>query len=861
MAFRQKSQDLYNFILKQQNETHRELFSDPAFDSIATNNKHFDWWVFPSSSLHRKDLSVDSQHKDGVDIFQELSSNRDYCRKYADCLEKLCNAILDNPSKGSKINLIRLAKAAESLVGMTDYGTRPLTGIDKGRQDGLFTSLAEAFDTLNMSQHSQFNDRNKPFIDFVKNKQSEIYREMFSDERDYDAQPSTRGRSSSYAFAAPPREHSALPSARGQARQATSSSSAATSSSSARPRRTTIFNPPERVAAAERLRKSTGAINAAPRRELDARGQAGQMRGTSSSASASARPSRGNDIFFTPRPEDGFGAARSATRSAIRTNEQQQPEHSARGAFNSGSAISRQLPMAPGGTSSDAARAASSRVPAADFHAASSAAFSAPANRTPARQHFTPAARDPAASAAFHTSSSRGPAASAASSAPAHRAPPARQSVAPAAARTSSSRQGAAAMQLTGAQQIERFNEGKDSITIRKGELQSLYNEFIASIKSGKRNTYRTNWGEKKHHRYGLGDYDRGLNGKTKPKLDEYENILKLSKMSSKGKGRGEESTTETLPSAKTITQDLRLKKAKELKPESLDELKRQKKHSKYEKDSFIGDKLFSHKRPQAGEVVYDVNFGNRQNYGGFVLQVPKRTAQEESKAKLSAASMALAFMHQVEDRNGIIDLTLGEHDLYKPGGELSIGRPIIIEGQMFFEEGHNGNRGSYKEVKELALAAPKLDGKNDRPNGDTLDTAKYLFYTAYNGFKLCKDSNPGKDVTVRSGLWGAGAFKNSSNVSMAMQILASKEAGINLNLSHSFDKWKIDYFKDIILPELNGILTKEDTVEEKIELTFKLCINKEKEYNMQAYKTQKPENSAQSPGAFAVNGHQHGRQ
>lgn len=122
-----------------------------------------------------------------------------------------------------------------------------------------------------------------------------------------------------------------------------------------------------------------------------------------------------------------------------------------------------------------------------------------------------------------------------------------------------------------------------------------------------------------------------------------------------------------------------------------------------------------------------------------------------------------------------------------------------------------------------LAIAAPRGGIEGQRV---TLENIKANFLTAYNGFLAAKQEAAanGEKCQIDTGFWGAGAFGNNPTVSIAVQLLAAKMAGVDTlriftgpnHPSKNFqdaEKWINDYFEKnpdaTIADALNDLSTK----------------------------------------------------
>jgi hypothetical protein len=84
-------------------------------------------------------------------------------------------------------------------------------------------------------------------------------------------------------------------------------------------------------------------------------------------------------------------------------------------------------------------------------------------------------------------------------------------------------------------------------------------------------------------------------------------------------------------------------------------------------------------------------------------------------------------------------------------------------------------------QVNMLAVAAPELR-PNERGTRYSKETLTDLFSNSYRGFRMVKenDSKNGRPTRIVSGLWGAGAFGHSSEMSIAVQYLAARLAHVD---------------------------------------------------------------------------------
>lgn len=222
-------------------------------------------------------------------------------------------------------------------------------------------------------------------------------------------------------------------------------------------------------------------------------------------------------------------------------------------------------------------------------------------------------------------------------------------------------------------------------------------------------------------------------------------------------------------------------------------------------------------------DIKININFGNRLNYGGESLN--SFGGNNEEKTRHSTANYALAYLHQRKEnrnRDTFYDLSLGDYNLYNQKGDLRAGRPILIEGQYFSD-----NKGQEFQARELDMALPQLTDIKDLKN--PTDIAKHIFLTSYQGFKLCKDKyqDSHKNITIKTTIDDASHINPFTQLSM--QIMAAQMAGVELKITDKFfekdnKKDEISYFKTRVLPYINAILSKESSIESKINEIHHKC-------------------------------------
>jgi hypothetical protein len=192
--------------------------------------------------------------------------------------------------------------------------------------------------------------------------------------------------------------------------------------------------------------------------------------------------------------------------------------------------------------------------------------------------------------------------------------------------------------------------------------------------------------------------------------------------------------------------------------------------------------------------MVFQVNFAN-EIYGGATFG--KGFVQEEIKNVLSTTSSILTANREKFDLD--------------PRGKESRPTPVVIVGQIKdFDDvglpyGWNDSKWNQKAksmikrsdspnvFNELAIAANSIKKYGD----DDEKSVKALFNNALAGFRLAKEVAGSKNCKIKTGLFGAGAFHNSPEFSIAMQHLASRIADVDVEFC-GIDLSKRNYIKGI---------------------------------------------------------------
>ncbi len=195
-------------------------------------------------------------------------------------------------------------------------------------------------------------------------------------------------------------------------------------------------------------------------------------------------------------------------------------------------------------------------------------------------------------------------------------------------------------------------------------------------------------------------------------------------------------------------------------------------------------------------KMVFQVNFAN-SSYGGGTFG--DGFVQEEIKNVLSTTASILTA------NNNHQKLDLNPRNRNKP-------TPVVIVGQIKDFDAKEGLPYGRKDKKwgnktdsmitksnypnffnELAIAANPIKCYGE----DDSESAKALFNNAFAGFQLAKEVAGNKKCKIKTGLFGAGAFHNSPEFSIAMQYLASRIADIDIEFC-GIDEKKHDYIKTI---------------------------------------------------------------
>lgn len=235
-------------------------------------------------------------------------------------------------------------------------------------------------------------------------------------------------------------------------------------------------------------------------------------------------------------------------------------------------------------------------------------------------------------------------------------------------------------------------------------------------------------------------------------------------------------------------------------------------------------------------------------NFGNDVLR--KRGGFAENKIRCSKAGFLLSFLHQRPNADSqFLDLRMKDGDLYGKNGGLNQARAILIEGQYFSchkKIPATNDRGSSKtdisdqRIDELSLAMSTSN--SERNYGDV---ARNLFLTAYEGFMLCKNMHPSKNVTIVSTPIEESSI--SPHLQLSMQILAANMADVELKITDKTNcaptlsyknavskdncREHIAKFKKEVLPNLNQVLRMSkmhhgefDNMDDRIVMLDALC-------------------------------------
>jgi hypothetical protein len=261
----------------------------------------------------------------------------------------------------------------------------------------------------------------------------------------------------------------------------------------------------------------------------------------------------------------------------------------------------------------------------------------------------------------------------------------------------------------------------------------------------------------------------------------------------------------------------------------------------------------FDDYKATGSDRIAQVNFANAEHYGGDTFG--RVGVQEEQLIRQTMLGLTLAAYQKYKPK----EHNLGEN-FFKCGDEG--GEPTLLMNVLYAGREGESNAKAADEVKtleggekitkclvstdiakhfvanELRIAAPNLkkSGAADY-NPNTPDTAKQLFLTAYRGFKTCADNGI---TTIASGAWGAGVFGNNLNLSVAMQLLAARVAGIEIIFSE-YEKGQYKDFegelaygspqvtKSLYLHLTNIITEKDLTNEDKITSIYALIYKHQK--------------------------------
>ena len=91
-------------------------------------------------------------------------------------------------------------------------------------------------------------------------------------------------------------------------------------------------------------------------------------------------------------------------------------------------------------------------------------------------------------------------------------------------------------------------------------------------------------------------------------------------------------------------------------------------------------------------------------------------------------------------------------------------------------------------ESNIFAIVAPKAKA-SDQNKPYTKSDLEKLFYRALNAFEAIKKQAKGKEVTIHTGNWGAGAFGGSVKVAALCQMVAAKKANVDNFIFYPMDK------------------------------------------------------------------------
>ncbi len=207
-------------------------------------------------------------------------------------------------------------------------------------------------------------------------------------------------------------------------------------------------------------------------------------------------------------------------------------------------------------------------------------------------------------------------------------------------------------------------------------------------------------------------------------------------------------------------------------------------------------------------QMVFQVNFASG-DYGGATFAKNNGLVQEETHNYLSTTAAlitankdALRMQVRSDDGNGKgnrptpVAIVGQIGDFEADPATMPTGRPrgaatpewIAIANGTVKPESIITKRAKFVKFNELAIAADRIEpvkvaGGQEKPKGnDTKESVQALFNNSLAGFQLAKQlaTNHGVQCKIETGLFGAGAFNNTAEISIAMQYLAARIAGIN---------------------------------------------------------------------------------
>ena len=225
-------------------------------------------------------------------------------------------------------------------------------------------------------------------------------------------------------------------------------------------------------------------------------------------------------------------------------------------------------------------------------------------------------------------------------------------------------------------------------------------------------------------------------------------------------------------------------------------------------------------------QMVFQVNYASG-HYGGDTFSHGSGLVQEETKAYLSTTAALITankdkMPKQLQDIGGMavreggkkgtkptpvaIIGQIGDFEsdpetmpAGKPRGEETPEWIAIAKGDVL-PENIITKRKKFVKFNELAIAADHIDAVGGKHKGnDTKETVKALFDNSLAGFQLAKQlaTNQGAQCKIDTGLFGAGAFNNTAEFSIAMQYLAAQIAEVDsiefFGIDKKFQSQQID--------------------------------------------------------------------